>query len=467
MILVAHRGASKNKPENTPEAFLYAAQNGADILETDIRRTAEGTFILFHDDDLKRVDGSDDLVQSLTLEEMQNRLKAAKWPPVLTLSELGQVWNEVTPFLFHIKLDELSYDFINELKKLPFYFYLGISNTESAQKASQAFGRERVLAFMPRADMAEDFASAGAGIIRLWEHWENTLQDVLNIHKMGSKVFVMTRGGGITGETCDENLDTIKKLGADGVLINDVDLGAKWKSKSCFVNFAHRGASEYAPENTMEAFRMGLSYGANGIETDVQMTADGVLVLFHDNTLKRTMGIPGSVSDYTYGELLEHDIEADKIPGQKIVKLEEFFETFGGEDITFAVEIKQSGIEGEVLEIIDRLGIGEKAVVTSFDFDIIKNISSQSPQTRTGFLCDEINDKTLEMVLSISGWQICPRSTSLIKSAVACAKGRSLNVRAWGVTDEKLMRAAYTAGVDGMTVNFPDKLAKLNGGGSV
>ena len=53
------------------------------------------------------------------------------------------------------------------------------------------------------------------------------------------------------------------------------------------INYAHRGASEYAPENTMSAFYLGLIYGADGIETDVQRTKDGELVLFHDDTLDR------------------------------------------------------------------------------------------------------------------------------------------------------------------------------------
>ena len=66
-----------------------------------------------------------------------------------------------------------------------------------------------------------------------------------------------------------------------------------------FVNYAHRGASEYTPENTLLAFYTGVYMGANGIETDVQMTKDGILVLFHDDTILRLTGAPGSIRDYT------------------------------------------------------------------------------------------------------------------------------------------------------------------------
>lgn len=66
------------------------------------------------------------------------------------------------------------------------------------------------------------------------------------------------------------------------------------------VNYAHRGASEYAPENTLSSFYLGLLQGANGIETDVQRTKDGVLVLFHDDTLDRVTDGRGIISDYNF-----------------------------------------------------------------------------------------------------------------------------------------------------------------------
>ena len=70
------------------------------------------------------------------------------------------------------------------------------------------------------------------------------------------------------------------------------------------INYAHRGASEYAPENTLSSFYLGLLQGANGIETDVQRTKDGVLVLFHDDTLDRVTGASGRVDAYDYCELM-------------------------------------------------------------------------------------------------------------------------------------------------------------------
>lgn len=74
------------------------------------------------------------------------------------------------------------------------------------------------------------------------------------------------------------------------------------------INYAHRGASTYYPENTLSSSYAGVHMGATGIETDVHKTADGVLVLFHDDTLDRVTDGKGDISDYTYEELLRFTV---------------------------------------------------------------------------------------------------------------------------------------------------------------
>ena len=70
-----------------------------------------------------------------------------------------------------------------------------------------------------------------------------------------------------------------------------------------FIVYAHRGASEYCPENTLLSFYTGVYMGANGIETDVQRTKDGTLVLFHDANIKRMTGVDCEVASIDYKEL--------------------------------------------------------------------------------------------------------------------------------------------------------------------
>jgi glycerophosphoryl diester phosphodiesterase len=109
-----------------------------------------------------------------------------------------------------------------------------------------------------------------------------------------------------------------------------------------FINYAHRGASEYMPENTLSAFYLGIFQGANGIETDVKRTKDGVLVLFHDDILDKKTNASGNISDFTYRELLQFDVtgkQPDKSKKDKIPTLEDFLKYFAFRHIAFAVEL--------------------------------------------------------------------------------------------------------------------------------
>lgn len=226
-----------------------------------------------------------------------------------------------------------------------------------------------------------------------------------------------------------------------------------------FVNYAHRGASSYAPENTMSAFRLGLEMGANGIETDVQRTKDGVLVLFHDDTLTRVTGQPGSVKDYTYAELQEFSVtvhgQSDRIP-----TLEEFLQAFGALELTFAIELKQPFTEADTVAMLEKYGMKDKTVITSFQLECLMRARACTPDYRMGYLTMDINPLTLPVMDTIGIQEVCPEAPLVTPALVEELHGKGYSVRAWGVSNEALMKAVYDAGADGMTVNFPDKLTE-------
>jgi glycerophosphoryl diester phosphodiesterase len=145
-----------------------------------------------------------------------------------------------------------------------------------------------------------------------------------------------------------------------------------------FVNYAHRGASEYLPENTMLAFYTGIYMGANGIETDVQRTKDGTLVLFHDDTLMRVTGQSGSVGDYTFEELQAFDVSKNGFT-DKITAFEDFLKHFSHRDITFAIELKGAGVEKDTADLLRKYGLQKKAVVTSFAFEYLRTFRQYAP----------------------------------------------------------------------------------------
>lgn len=227
-----------------------------------------------------------------------------------------------------------------------------------------------------------------------------------------------------------------------------------------FVNYAHRGASEYLPENTMLAFYTGIYMGANGIETDVQLAKDGTLVLFHDSTLQRVTGEEGSVSDYTFEELQNFRVRKNGFC-DKIVAFEDFLQHFSFRDLTFAIELKGAGVEEGTAALLRKYGMAEKAVVTSSHLDYITKFRSIAPEFQIGYLTSKVDDEVISNLKALRAEELCPRANLLSPELVQAWHEEGFRVRAWGVSNETLMEHAYHCGVDGMTVNFPDKLTQL------
>lgn len=229
--------------------------------------------------------------------------------------------------------------------------------------------------------------------------------------------------------------------------------------KRTFINYAHRGASEYCPENTLLSFYTGIYMGANGIETDVQLTKDGIPVLFHDDTLARMMGKDGSVADYTYEELRAFPMQT-KGRTDYIITLEQFLSCFGKMELTFAIELKGAGTEEKTAALIRQFGVEEKCVVTSFQFSYLEKMRAVMPEARLGFLAKRggITPELLETMVNMGFYEICPHAEEVTEENVALWHGMGLGVRAWGVANEQLMRQVADRGADGMTVNFPDRL---------
>ena len=230
------------------------------------------------------------------------------------------------------------------------------------------------------------------------------------------------------------------------------------ESKSHFVNYAHRGASEYAPENTMLSFHLGIFMGANGIETDVQLTRDGVPVLFHDTTLERVTGESGAICDYTYEELLAFRVKKGGHT-DRITTLNDFLSTFGYRDLTFAIELKANGTAIPTADLIRQHGLEKKCIVTSFYLDYLREFRAYAPEIKTGYLTPEVSEDTLSTLISLGIDEICPQGKYVTASNVTEWHKRGFNVRAWGIANREIMKAVYDAGVDGMTVNFPDALS--------
>ena len=226
------------------------------------------------------------------------------------------------------------------------------------------------------------------------------------------------------------------------------------------INYAHRGASEYAPENTLSSFYLGLLQGANGVETDVQKTRDGVLILFHDDTLDRVTDHTGKVADYTWEELKKVKVYGNCTTGfyDRIITFREFLEKFASYDIQFAIELKGPDVERETLELVQEFGIMEKTTFTSFKYDYVATAKKLCPNARIGWIVSNVTDEVIEKLLAIGAEEIVPKADPLTPEQVKLCRDAGLGVRGCCVHTLALMRKMCEFGVDGMTVNFPDRL---------
>ena len=160
--------------------------------------------------------------------------------------------------------------------------------------------------------------------------------------------------------------------------------------------WAHRGASGYAPENTLDAFRKAVEMGADGIELDVQMTKDGELVVIHDETIDRVSNGKGWVKNYTYEELKKFNFNKTHLEYTKeeIPTLEQVYLLIKPTNLTINVEIKTGivfypGIEERVLELTEHLGMKERVIYSSFNHYTIRKIKELDPQAKTGMLYED------------------------------------------------------------------------------
>jgi len=237
MQLIAHRGGSFGK-ENSLETMLSAARSGADAVECDIRKTKDGVYVIFHDDTLTRFTGTPLKVSEVTSQEMKNLLEE-NGQKLLTFEELKNGYNADTPILLHIKLLDFDEEFAKYISNSGLPIIAGVMSIQMLGCFSRFLPKERILAFLPNEKDALEFYEGGAGIIRLWEQWLNrvTPADIKAICP-DSKVFIMACNlmrepfnemALSTMDGSEESLNKCLNFGADGVLLNNIDMALNWR----------------------------------------------------------------------------------------------------------------------------------------------------------------------------------------------------------------------------------------------
>lgn len=152
------------------------------------------------------------------------------------------------------------------------------------------------------------------------------------------------------------------------------------------VIFAHRGASAYLPENTLAAFELAHQQGADGIELDVKLSADGIPVVIHDATVDRTTNGSGRVADLELATLQKLDAG----DGQQIPTLDEVFASIGGQ-LLINVELTNyktptDQLVSKVVEVVEKHALSKSILFSSFFSNNLKQAATLLPQTPRGLL---------------------------------------------------------------------------------
>lgn len=163
----------------------------------------------------------------------------------------------------------------------------------------------------------------------------------------------------------------------------------------------HRGASAYAPDNTRAAFELAVKMGADGVETDIHLTKDGIPVIQHNYEIDRNSNGHGCVEKMTYEELLKYDFgswKGEEFKGEKILTLDECLEIADKGMRLINLELKEtinkeSAIVEATIEAVKKYKMVDRVLISSFDHELLKKTQLLCPEILTGALYDEAEVK--------------------------------------------------------------------------
>jgi glycerophosphoryl diester phosphodiesterase len=236
--------------------------------------------------------------------------------------------------------------------------------------------------------------------------------------------------------------------------------------------YAHRGASGIAPENTMASFRKAVGLGADGIELDVQLTADGRMVVVHDERLGRTCAGSGMIRDLKLEYLRSLDFGgwfSDKFKGEKIPLLEEVIEMTKTTGTLLNIEMKtvpceqDHAIEYTLAKIISATGIADRAIVSSFDHYSLEKIKNICGGIRIAPLYVGMFKDICAYALKLRADFIHPQFGYIDADTLEDCRKHGIGVNVWTVDGDDDIKRMAEMGVSGIVTNKPDKAVTLLG----
>jgi glycerophosphoryl diester phosphodiesterase len=234
----------------------------------------------------------------------------------------------------------------------------------------------------------------------------------------------------------------------------------------------HRGASGYAPENTLEAFQLAVDLGADAVELDVQLTRDGQLLVAHDEAIDRVSNGTGLIAAQTLVALKKLDFNRvhPEYEGAKAPTLNEVFELLKPTRLMINVELKNSvnpypGMEERCLALAARMGMEDRIIYSSFNHYSLLRVKEIDNTAVCGLLFSDVLVRPWKYAREVGVEALHPHYGQTIFFEDFCrnAHEAGLAVNVWTVNFEKDMKRVIDLGCDMMITNYPDRARALIG----
>ena len=233
--------------------------------------------------------------------------------------------------------------------------------------------------------------------------------------------------------------------------------------------FAHRGASGYAPENTIVSFEKAIDMEADGIELDVQLTKDGYVVVCHDETIDRTSNNKGYIKSYTLQQLRQFNFNnhMDEYGFTAIATLEEVLLLLQPTNLLLNIELKTSiitydGIVDKTLELVNKYQMNDRVIYSSFNHYTIKEILSKKPDAYCGLLDSDWIVGYGDYAKNLKAKALHPAGYLLLDKQMASEMiSSNLDINVFTVNKEEDMKLCFNFNVNGIFTNYPDKALEV------
>lgn len=237
--------------------------------------------------------------------------------------------------------------------------------------------------------------------------------------------------------------------------------------------WAHRGASSYAPDNTMPAFELAVKMRADGIEIDTHLTRDGIPVVCHDEHLENLSDGSGRVCDFTLAELrrLNFNRRFPQLGRTAIVTLEECYAfakhtgLFVNTEIKYYEDTRWEELNEKALATARSTAMEDSVLYSSFDHERLCVLKKKEPSVRIGLLYDRPIEAPWLLAKQLSAAALHPSYPLLLEPELSArCRSEGILLHPWTIDAREQVETALSLGVDAVISNRPDFARKIRGG---